>query len=268
MIQSIVTLLCLALIATPGTALTVNNVEYTINHLEKTITVTQVDEKTCIIKTFPPLGSTGDQEEYDMLHHFPGVATSVLFPSIKNNSMLSVLLNDGTTFSAVADRVYTNFHSHKKRMVYGQLLSFAIEDFNLANKIYIGAPIFLNNKLISVVTARHDNYKEGWVIYPVTGIRPDNLVSGQFNFDNQIIVTQFVKGMSVYGKRQLPYMALKRYAINTSANKKLYRNMPRSVAVFYNDQDITIALVEGEYEIDRIRLNGPLLAGYTPTPSI
>ncbi|AGR57032.1 P26A [Choristoneura occidentalis alphabaculovirus] len=252
-------LICVSSAALSVNVTTINNVLYTVNDTQKTIAVKQVDDKPAFIQVIPPQSFTKNQEELDMLHHFPGVASNVMFPRIANNTKLTVLLNNGSLATITVDRVYTNFHSHKNRMVYGQLYSFALSNFSLANQIYIGAPIFEKERMVSVITARHEDYKNKLVIYPVTGISARGLVSGQINFDLQILTQKLLEGSSVYGKMQLPYKALKDYAISTNRNKNLFKGLPRNVAVFYNERDITIALVEGEFEIDRIRLSGPLI---------
>ncbi|AIZ48696.1 p26b [Agrotis segetum nucleopolyhedrovirus B] len=174
-----------------------------------------------------------------------------------------VQLGNGVLYQTRASRVYTNFHTHKNRMIYGQLRTFAVDDFEIASQIYIGAPIYLNYKLVSVVTCRFDDYEAGLVMFPVTGIRSRGLVSGQFNIDDRVIVQELRPNMSVYGRQQLPYdsahMSVKKFALSTNANRLAYRDLPRAVAVFHNEREITMALVEGEFEVDRLRFDGPLI---------
>ncbi|ACH88673.1 p26-a [Helicoverpa armigera multiple nucleopolyhedrovirus] len=242
---------------------TTHNTLYSVDHVAKTMQVHEVDGNRVNITVIPPNSDTNDDESLSMYHHFPGVATQVLFPPVTSSDDLYVQLSDGVLYKTRATRVFTNFHSHKGRMVYGQLLTIAVDDFSIAGMIYVGAPIYRDKKLVSVVTCRYDDYDAQTVLFPVSGIRPRGLVSGQFNFDDRIIVQELRRGMSVYGREQLPYqsahMSVKQFALTTNNNKQAYRDLPRAIAVFHNANEITIALVEGQFEIDRVRFDGPLI---------
>lgn len=252
-----------AVLICAASAMTTYNTAYTVDHNAKTMQVHEVDGERVGIQVIPPNSDTNDDESLSQWHHFPGVATQVLFPPVSSTDDLYVQLSDGVLYKTRASRVYTNFHSHKGRMVYGQLLTIAVDDFSIAALIYIGAPIYRDQKLVSVVTCRYDDYDSQTVLFPVSGIRPRGLVSGQFNFDDRIIVQELRRGMSVYGREQLPYksahMSVKNYALTTNNNKQAYRDLPRAIAVFHNANDITMALVEGQFEIDRVRFDGPLI---------
>ncbi|QEI03490.1 P26-A [Spodoptera cosmioides nucleopolyhedrovirus] len=239
------------------------NVKYAIDHEARTMTVQSVDDKPVSIFVIPPNSDTNGDDKLTSLHQFPGVASSVVFPSISRDDDLFVELNNGILYKTQATRVYTNFHTHKNRMVYGQLLTFAIDEFDLANKIYVGAPIYRDGKLVSVVTCRFDDYDKGLVLFPVTGVRPAGLISGQMMVDDRVIVEKMKPDMSVYGRQQLPYrsahMSVKQFALAVTVNRQLYRDLPRFAVVFHNDTDITITMVEGEFEMYRVRLDGPLI---------
>ncbi|ACI28850.1 P26 [Agrotis ipsilon multiple nucleopolyhedrovirus] len=249
--------------ATMAAMATPNNVKYTVNHEARTMQVHTVDDRPVSIHVIPPNSETNGDDKLSVLHQFPGVATDVLFPAISADDVLFVQLSNGVLYQTRASRVYTNFHTHKGRMVYGQLRTFVLDDFEIASQIYIGAPIYLNHKLVSVVTCRFDDYEAGLVMFPVTGIRSRGLVSGQFNIDDRVIVQELRPNMSVYGRQQLPYdsahMSVKQFALSTNANRQAYRDLPRAVAVFHNKREITMALVEGEFEVDRLRFDGPLI---------
>ncbi|QYC92712.1 P26-1 [Trabala vishnou gigantina nucleopolyhedrovirus] len=246
---------------------TVYNIDYTIDHDTKTITVNRVDNELCSIVVVAPNGHTNNHETLDIMHHFPGAVSSVILPGAAGaNSILHVLANDGTLLRVEPEHVYANFHVHKRQMVYGQLRTFALDDFSLAEKIYIGAPIFMGNKLVSVVTCRFDNYARGLVMFPVTGARSTNLISGRLEFDSEVKVREWNPIMSIYGKMQLPYhtdsvydMNAKRFEISSRNNRRMYRNMPRSVTVFHNERDTFIVLVEGEFEIAHVHFDGPMV---------
>lgn len=255
----VVVVLCCSLVA----AMAAPNVQYTTDHDTRTIQVQTVDDNRVYIHVIPPNSDTNGDDKLSVLHQFPGVATSVLFPAISAEDVLFVQLSNGVLFSVRANRVYTNFHTHKNRMVYSQLLTFAVDDFDIANKIYIGAPIYHNYKLVSVITCRFDDYDAGLVLFPVTGIRPQGLISGQFHFDDRVQVEELRPNMSVYGRQQLPYnsahMSVKQFALAANTNRQAYRDLPRTVVVFHSKKEISIALVEGEFEIDRVRFDGPLI---------
>ncbi len=240
------------------------NVDCVLDKTNKKMQVISINGKPVHIEVIPPHGETDGHDTLTLLHQFPGVATEVVFPAINNaDDSLHVLLNNGALALVQPTRVYTNFHKHQGRFIYGQLRTFVIDDFSLAEKIYIGAPIFLNKKLVSVVTCRYDDYDAGLVMFPVTGVRPKGLVSGQFEYDNEVLVQSLKPNMSVYGKRQLLYtsqfMGAKRFALTTSANRLSYRDLPRSVAVFHNEKEIIITMTEGEFEINRVRFDGPIV---------
>ncbi|ACI47501.1 P26 [Spodoptera litura nucleopolyhedrovirus II] len=239
------------------------NTKYAIDHESRTMKVYSVDDRPVSIFVIPPNSDTNGDDKLTSLHQFPGVASSVVFPSISRDDDLFVELSNGVLYKTQATLVYTNFHTHKNRMVYGQLLTFAIDEFDIANKIYVGAPIYRDGKLVSVVTCRFDDYDKGLVLFPVTGVRPAGLISGQMMFDDRVIVERLKPNMAVYGRQQLPYrsahMSAKQFALAATVNRQLYRDLPRYAVVFYNDTDITITMVEGEFEIHRVRLDGPLI---------
>jgi Nucleopolyhedrovirus p26 protein len=244
-------------------AMTTYNVNYTVNHLTQTTQIMTVDDEKVFIRTIPPHGYTTGADEYSVVHQFPGVATQIMFPAVSRSDDLYVLLNNGVLFRTQATRVYANFHVHKNRLIYGQLLTIAVDDFSIAAKIYVGAPIFRDKKLVSVVTCRYDDYTAGLALFPVSGVRPRGLVSGQYMFDDRVIVQELRAGNSVYGRQQLPYnsakASVKNFALATVSNRQAYRDFPRSVCVFYDDNAITLTLVEGEFEMERVRFDGPLI---------
>lgn len=240
------------------------NVHCSVDDTNKQMQVLQVDGKPVHIEVIPPNGETNGRDGLSLLHQFPGVASEVLFPPINDkDAHLYVLLNNGVLALVKPTKVYTNFHKHQGRFIYGQLRTFVIDDFSLADQIYIGAPIFMNKTLVSVVTCRYDDYDAGTVMFPVSGVRPNGLVSGQFHYDNNVLVSTLKPNMSVYGKHQMLYqsqfMSVKRFALTASANRLAYRDLPRSVAVFHNKKEIIITLTEGEFEIDRVRFDGPIV---------
>ncbi|AIE47854.1 p26 [Peridroma alphabaculovirus] len=252
-----------AAMAVSANTLSKHNVTYTVDEVRRTMRVNTVDGVPVTIEPIPPHSDTDGRDELSVLHQFPGVATQVVFPPLAPTDTLFVQLNNKALYRTRAAAVYTNFHTHKGRMVYGQLLTIVVDDLAVAGKIYVGAPIFRDRKLVSVVTCRMDDYDKGVALFPVTGIRPRGLVSGQFNFDDRVIVQELRPGMSVYGRQQLPYdsahMSVKHFALATVANKQAYRDMPRAIAVFHNQREVTVALVEGEFEVDRVRFDGPLI---------
>uniref|UniRef100_A0A0M3WR28 p26-1 n=1 Tax=Perigonia lusca single nucleopolyhedrovirus TaxID=1675865 RepID=A0A0M3WR28_9ABAC len=250
----------------------VYEVEYSIDEINKRVNVIKHKGSSVHIEVFEPNGVSNGHEYLDTMHHFPGVASTVVFDGAYggNDAILHVLLNDGTLARFTPSRVYTNFHSHKNRLVYGQMHSFVVDDYELANRIYLGAPIFQNRKLISVVSCRYDEYDDGIAVFPISAVRSAGLVSGQIEYDSRVIVHNFEPGMSVYGKKQLPYestvpsmLSLKRFAINAHNNRRAYRDLPRAINVFHNRQNIVLTVTEGEFEMSRVRMDGPLVRPQT-----
>nr|ADV91363.1 p26b [Spodoptera frugiperda multiple nucleopolyhedrovirus] len=282
-LEILVVAFTLCVSTSPLSTMATFNVKYTVDHETKRINVNSVLDAPVSIHVIPPNSDTNGDEKLTLLHQFPGVATNVIFPSITKDDDLYVQLNNGVLYKTRATRVYTNFHTHKNRMVYGQLYTIAVDDFEIANKIYIGAPgppsrstvsislisnscspgIYRNKQLVSVITCRFDDYEAGLVMYPVTGIRPQGLISGQIQYDDRVGVETLRPSMSVYGRQQLPYksahMSVKQFAMTADMNRQLYRDLPRSVMLFHNNKEITITVVEGEFEMYRIRLDGPLV---------
>ncbi|QNV47846.1 p26-b [Alphabaculovirus altersperidaniae] len=253
------TLICCAASATMAAF----NVKCAIDHDARTMTVQSVNDKPVSIYVIPPNADTNGDDTLTTLHQFPGVASSVVFPPISRDDELLVELSNGVLYKIRASLVYTNFHTHKNRMVYGQLLTIAIDDFAVASKVYVGAPIYRGGELVSVITCRFDDYQKGLALFPVTGVRPKGLASGQMMFDDRVIVKTLAAGVSVYGRQQLPYnsvhMSVKQFAMAATVNRNMYRDLPRCVIVFHNDTEIIITMVEGEFEMYRVRLDGPLV---------
>ncbi|AHH82597.1 P26 [Buzura suppressaria nucleopolyhedrovirus] len=252
--------LAIAFLSTAKTS-SINNVHYIVDEFNKSIKITHVNGVEVTVQIIPPHGELSTRE-FDSMHQFPGVATDLLLTGAPSDkAILHVLMKDGNLLRTTANRVFSNFHVYRHRMVYGQLYTFVTDDFGEAEKIYLGAPIFYNNKLVSVVTCRFDDYERGLVYFPVTGVRHDRLISGQLHFDDNIVkVTRLQPGMSVYGRNQLPYsLGVKQLAMSAYNNRQMYRDWPRTVFVYYNESDIIISLVEGEFEISRVRFQGPLV---------
>ncbi|AAW81053.2 P26 [Clanis bilineata nucleopolyhedrovirus] len=246
----------------------IHNVIYTVNDVQRAINIQMVDGKEAQVVVIPPHSNTNNDDRLDMLHHFPGVATDIILPSIQANDMVEILLSDHVLWRTGVDaNVFTNYHTHKNRIVFGQLRAVVVKDFTLADQIYIGAPVFKEKRLISVITCRFDDYTNQQVIFPLTGLRAAGLVSGQINYDDNVTVQQLKPGLSVYGRRQLPYKSnealgqanIKRFAISTQNNRLAYRDMPRNVVFFHDQHNITITINENEFEIARFRFDGPLI---------
>ncbi|AAR28784.1 p26 [Leucania separata nucleopolyhedrovirus] len=230
------------------------------------------------IRIFSPLSSNlidandddddkTDDDELDRLHHFPGVASTIVFPFVEIDQILYVMLSDLTL-----QRVHIvnddheplfNFHVYKNRVVYGQLRSFEAPDRNVANKIYVGAPIFSDaskRNVVSVVTARCALPD---LRFPVSGVRSEGLVSGQIEIDGEYVIQrQRTADTSVYGRKVATYADIKKFAIDCNVNKSAHRNEPRAFIVTEGDGNntITIALVENQFEIFRVRMSGSLVA--------
>lgn len=263
----------------------VYNVKCSVNHKSKAVTVHAVNNKSVDIViaspgeqlTRPSMSNfqPSRQQTIDLhlMYHFPGVASNIIFPPVDRDDRVVVLMSNGALMRAALTHVIANFHTHDGRMVYGQLRSIAITDYSIAEKIYIGAPIFKNGHMVSVVTCRHDDFDAGVVLFPVTGARSKGLISGHVNFDDndngggnggEISVRKLGTDVTIYGTTQLPFVSVspvngRKFALAIDRNRSNYRNLPRRVVVFHNATDVSISLVEGQFEIERIHFDGPLV---------
>ncbi|AUF81557.1 p26 [Malacosoma neustria nucleopolyhedrovirus] len=262
----------------------VYNVKCSVDHDSKTVTVFAVNNKSVDIVIAPPGKeltrssspiSTMQHHQHrlnlHLMHHFPGVASTVFFPSLDKDDRVVVLMSNGALMRATLSHVVANFHTHDRRMVYGQLRSIAITDYSVAEKIYVGAPIFKNGHMVSVVTCRHDDFNSGVVQFPVTGARSEGLILGHVSFDNDednnVAVHKLDANVTIYGTTQLPYVSVspvngKKFALIVDRNRSNYRDLPRKVVVFHNDTDVLISLVEGQFEMQRIHFDGPLVKSF------
>jgi hypothetical protein len=262
---------------------TVYNVRCSVDHVSKTVTVFAVNNKSVDIVIAPPgqeltrlsspISTSQHQQQRNLylMHHFPGVASNIFFPSLNKDDRVVVLMSNGALMRATLSHVIANFHTHDRRMVYGQVRSMAVTDYSVAEKIYIGAPIFKDGHMVSVVTCRHDDFDTGVVQFPVTGARSTGLISGHVNFDNDdgnnVAVHKLDANVTIYGTTQLPYVSVspvngKKFALAINRNRSHYRNLPRKVVVFHNDTDVAISLVEGQFEMQRIHFDGPLARNF------
>lgn len=233
-----------------------------VDHFAHTMRVHSVGAETVVVHVIPPgdRRTAARRDDLDALHHFPRVATSVIFPAVTIGQLLYVMLSD-TTLEPVTvddhDEPLFNFHVHKHRMVYGQLRTFTVVDDSVADKIYLGAPIYDESRklLVSVVTTLRRPDRR----YPITGIRAHDTVSGQLDFDDELVIQRMAPGMSLYGRRVLPYDQIKRHALECEAKRETFRNKPRAAVVTHGSgANIVITLVEGEFEMFRVRMNGSL----------
>ncbi|AKR17288.2 P26a [Urbanus proteus nucleopolyhedrovirus] len=246
-------------------------VKCSVDHDTKKIDIDQINGQNYNFVVVPPHQETTASDLFDYYHQFPGLVTDYNFHSFNINDTLKVLLSDGKFLHVLAhDKVLFNFHVHKNRMIFGQMVSFSVNDRSIASKIYVGAPVFraLDHKLVSVITCNELVHKTDGerVIFPLTGVRHEHLSSGHVSFDGEYVVSQKVHGLSIYGRQQLPYTNnelyhtnVKQYAINIMNNQRVYRNDPRTVTVYYDDEEIDLVLTEGEFEIMRFRIDGGLV---------
>ncbi|AKN80949.1 P26 [Lonomia obliqua multiple nucleopolyhedrovirus] len=238
-----------------------NNVTYEIDHVNKRIKVKQVDQENVFMRVLKPAQEIFD-EDLDCYHQFPGVITSLVFPRLNLNDIVDVLLSDNTLYSCRADRVCFNFHICNKRVVFGSLIALHITNADLLEKLYIGSPVFVNNKFVSIITAFHryvnDNDKEEYLV-PITGVRESSQVSGHLKTPYGVHVEKLRPNMSVYGNKQLPYDKIKRYALEQHNAIPLNKEIQEHVVIFYNDKEVRLTYNRINYELLHLRMNGPLI---------
>ncbi|AKC91740.1 p26 [Lambdina fiscellaria nucleopolyhedrovirus] len=158
-------------------------------------------------------------------------------------------------------------------MVIGHVHAFATADALIVNGVFVGAPVFRGNELISVVTQVFLNPRDKTqTIFVIANERSPRFVAGRYDYDDDgaITVQQLRANMSVYGRRQFPFQnnspdsstqlfGAQQYNAAANSNKNYYRNKPRSVYVFHNAHTVHVTLVEGEFEINNLTFDGPLL---------
>ncbi|ABM05420.1 P26 [Maruca vitrata nucleopolyhedrovirus] len=228
------------------------NIKYAIDPTNK-IVIEQVDNVNVFVRTLEP-GQEVFNETLSQYHQFPGVISSIIFPQVELNDEISVLTDDGSLLKLKLECTGFNFHVCNKRFVFGNLPA-AVVNCETKQKLRIGAPIFANEKLISVVTAFHHVCENEWLL-PVTGIREMSQMSGHMKAPNGVRVEKWRPGTSVYGTVQLPYDKIKQYALEQE-NKM--PNTLESCVIFFKDSEVRITYNKGEYEIMQLRVPGPLI---------
>jgi hypothetical protein len=233
-----------------------NNICYKIDHINKIVELKKINYKDVFIRIFKP-GQEVFDEELNVCHQFPGVASSIVLPGLKYDSVVDVMLNDHTLYSCKANKTSFNYHICNKRLILGTLISVHVKNKDLMKKIYIGAPIFKDNNLVSVVTALH-RVKDGEFLMPVTGIRESSQISADLKTDRGLSVEKLLPDRSVYGNKQLPYEEIKQYAIDQDKTH-INENACENYKLFYNDQEVRITFNRGNKQIQHWRMPGPLV---------
>lgn len=233
-----------------------NNVFYKIDHQNRSVELIKTDDQDIFVRVFKPGQEIFDESLNDH-HQFPGVAVSIIFPRLELNSIVDVLLNDHTLYSCKADRICLNYHICNKRLILGTLISVHVNNKDLLEKIYIGAPIFKDNKLISVVTSLHYINNEE-VLMPITGIREHLQISADLKTNYGLDVEKLLPNMSVYGNKQLTYKEIKQYAIDQEKNIVCHDDK-ENYKLFYNDKEVRLTFNKGNKQIQHWRMPGPLV---------
>ncbi|QCF61063.1 p26 [Troides aeacus nucleopolyhedrovirus] len=228
------------------------NIKYAIDPTNK-IVIEQVDNVEAFVHILKP-GQEVFDETLSQYHQFPGVVSSIIFPQLVLNTIISVLSEDGSLLTLKLENTCFNFHVCNKRFVFGNLPA-AVVNNETMQKMRIGSPIFAGEKLVSVVTAFH-RVGENECLLPVTGIREASQLSGHMKVLNGVRVKKWRPNMSVYGTVQLPYDKIKQHVLEQE-NKT--RNALESCVLFYKDSEIRITYNKGDYEIMHLRMPGPLI---------
>lgn len=232
------------------------NVKYETDYVNKKITVKQIDEQDVFVHIFEP-GQEMFDEILSQYHQFPGVATSVIFPQLNLCTEVYVLTIKNALQKYKIDRTVFNFHICNKRFVFGNLPAILVNQRDIEENLCIGAPIFIGDKLVSVITAFHRVNDDEFLI-PVTGIREPTLVSAHLKVSNGVRVEKLLTNMSVYGTKQLPYNKIKQYALEQET-KMPPANALETCMLFYKSTEIHITLNKNDYEMMHIRMPGPLV---------
>ncbi|UZE89692.1 P26 [Parapoynx stagnalis nucleopolyhedrovirus] len=230
------------------------NVLYKIDHNKKFVKLLKINNEVAFMRIFNP-GQEIYDEDLNVYHQFPGVAVSTIFPRLEINTIVDVLLNDNTLFSCKADKISLNYHICNNRLILGVLITVHLNNKDVIDKLYLGAPIFKNNKLISVVTALH-YIKEDEILMPITGIRNELQISADLKVTNGLPVEKLLPNMSVYGNKQLPYKEIKQFIIQQN---KIPENVKENYKLFYNDSEVRLTFNRGNIQIQHWRMPGPLI---------
>ncbi|AGA16284.1 p26 protein [Thysanoplusia orichalcea nucleopolyhedrovirus] len=219
----------------------------------KKMEIKQIDDVDAFVQVIEP-GQEVFNETFNEYHQFPGVVSSIVFPQLALDTIVNILTEDGSLHTAKLNHTCFNFHVCNKRFVFGNLPA-AIVNGETKRKLRIGAPIFANETLVSVVTAFHRIDENEWML-PVTGIREATQFSGHMKVLNGVCVEKWRPNMSVYGTVQLPYDKIKQHAVE---QKLPPMSAPESCVLFYKESEIRITFNRGDYEIIHFRLPGPLV---------
>lgn len=253
-----ITCVCVFVLFTPFSVpltnkMQVYNVEIETDYSNNSMLVTKVNGENAFVKIFKP-GQEINDEILNRYHQFPGIATSILFPQLHLHRNVQLLTSDHRLHDAELESVCFNFHVCNKRFVFGTLPA-VIVDKRFVN-LYVGAPIFFNEKIVSIVTTLHEISNDRWLV-PVTGIREASLFSGHVKTNNGVRLEKWLPNTSIYGTKQLPYAEIKQYALEQE--KTVIADAEKSCVIFYKESEIRITWNQGEHELMHIRMTGPFV---------
>ncbi|XP_057336564.1 uncharacterized protein LOC130675091 [Microplitis mediator] len=262
-----------------------NNVTFEYNHNDKIINTKTIDGKSVDIVILPinktvPLDFI-PSKDLNKLHQFPAIASSITLFGTNPNQPIEILTikkkqtaTAGDEVTTYKTHVYSNtnsdrimYHTYNGRLIWSQLLSLVLKKED-ADTIYKGAPIFSSStkKIVSFITTREEYTTmdgEEFVIFPITGIRPNGCSSGQSLHDStEDILQEDTQGkFSIYGRRMMPYAELKNYieTVTTPENIKNSRTEKHESAVFYDNVGVTFTCFQGDVEIARTRVGCKLI---------
>lgn len=233
----------------------IHNIKYSIDSHTNQFLIHQVNNENAFVHVFQP-GQEVFNESLNQYHQFPGVAASIIFPQLVLNTLVTVMIDHHSFFTLQLVKTCFNFHVCNRRFVFGNMPAALVND-DTKQRLRIGSPIFVDDKLVSVVTAFHRVGENAWLM-PVTGIREPSQVSGHMKVPNGVRIEKWRPDMSIYGTVQLPYKEIKQHILDQEKGS-VNTTLKDSCVLYYNTSEIRITQNRGDLEIMHLRLPGPLV---------
>ncbi|AKN80643.1 P26-2 [Perigonia lusca single nucleopolyhedrovirus] len=130
-------------------------------------------------------------------HHYPNLATTLSLPKLHTESLVEVIMvnyngsGDDKTIMLneikLSKRLYFVHHHYGKYYRYGQVPAIVLPAENKnRSTLFVGAPIFQNDNIVSFITDCYLNTEQSVYIMPVTG--PSYRVDGVLTIDGIVRV--------------------------------------------------------------------------------
>jgi Nucleopolyhedrovirus p26 protein len=205
-----------------------NNITFTVCHLLKKVNILTVENEPVKIHVFGQHETNSKLEQIP--YHYAGVASSVKFPKLNNCTYVNIMMFNGEKMflfrKKIEDYLVYVHHHYGKYYVFAQT-SAIITSVEIANQLYINAPIFNDEgQLISVVFDYFIN-DDNQCILPIPGEADGT--QGSFYIDGIVCVSD---------------------SLSTSYELRQYMD----VHVTYTKENVYLRVVLNGKDISRIRI--------------